>query len=153
MKKIRQTKILELINKYNIETQDGLIEKLKEEGFDVTQATASRDIRELNLVKVSFGGGAYKYAESPKDEMNISVKYKNILKETLVSVDYACNTIVLKTYSGMAQAAAAAIDNMGWSEIVGSVAGDDTILIIMRSDESAKEFNTRFHTLIGKKFN
>ena len=152
MKKVRQSKIIELINKYNIETQDGLIEKLREEGFDVTQATASRDIRELNLVKVSFGGGSYKYAESPKDDMNISVKYKNILKETLVSVDYACNTIVLKTYSGMAQAAAAAIDNMGWSEIVGSVAGDDTILIVMRSDESAKEFNTKFHSLIGKKF-
>ncbi len=151
MKKTRQSKIIELINRYNIETQDGLIEKLKEEGFDVTQATASRDIRELNLVKVSVDGGAYKYAESPKDDMNISVKYKNILKETLVSVDYACNTIVLKTYSGMAQAAAAAVDNMGWSEIVGSVAGDDTILIVMRSDESAKEFNTRFHSLIGKK--
>lgn len=151
MKKQRQKKILELIAQYNIETQDGLIEKLKEEGFDVTQATASRDIRELNLVKVSVDGNSYKYAESSKDDMKISVKYRNILKETLISIDYACNSIVLKTYSGMAQAAAAAVDNMGWSEIVGSVAGDDTIIIIMRSDESAKEFYSNFHGLIAKK--
>ncbi|MBE6717949.1 MAG: arginine repressor [Ruminococcaceae bacterium] len=151
MKKNRQNKIIELINKYCIETQDALIEKLKEEGFDVTQATASRDIRELNLVKVSVDGNTYKYAESPKDDIKISVKYKNILKETLVSADYACNMMVLKTYSGMAQAAAAAIDNMGWNEIVGSVAGDDTIIIVMRSDESAKDFYSRFNVLIGKK--
>ena len=151
MKKQRQKKILELIAQYNIETQDGLIEKLREVGFDVTQATASRDIRELNLVKVSADGNTYNYAESPKDDMKISVKYRNILKETLVSIDYACNSIVLKTYSGMAQAAAAAVDNMGWSEIVGSVAGDDTIIIVMRSDESAKEFYKNFHGLIGKK--
>ena len=151
MKKQRQKKILELIAQYNIETQDGLIEKLREVGFDVTQATASRDIRELNLVKVAADGNTYKYAESAKDDMKISVKYRNILKETLVSIDYACNSIVLKTYSGMAQAAAAAVDNMGWSEIVGSVAGDDTIIIVMRSDESAKEFYTNFNGLIGKK--
>ncbi|MBR5314017.1 MAG: arginine repressor [Clostridia bacterium] len=151
MKKQRQKKILELIARYNIETQDGLIEKLRGEGFDVTQATASRDIRELKLVKVSVDGNIYKYAESPKDDIKISVKYRNILKETLVSIDYACNMIVLKTYSGMAQAAAAAVDNMGWNEIVGSVAGDDTIIIVMRSDESAKEFYENFHGLIGRK--
>ena len=151
MKKDRQNKILEIIGKYNIETQDGLIEKLREEGYDVTQATASRDIRELNLVKVSVDGSSYKYAESPKEDMKISVKYRNILKETLISADYACNTMVLKTYSGMAQAAAAAIDNMGWNEIVGSVAGDDTIIIVMRSDESAKEFYSKFNGLIGKR--
>lgn len=151
MKKRRQAKILEIIAKYNIDTQDALIERLKEAGFDVTQATASRDIRELNLVKVSVDGNSYRYAESHKDDMKISLKYKNILKETLISADYACNTMVLKTYSGMAQAAAAAIDNMGWNEIVGSVAGDDTILIVMRSDESAKEFFTKFTTLIGNR--
>ena len=151
MKKSRQSKILELIKKYEIETQEELADYLRKEGFMVTQATASRDIRELKLVKVSAGKNSYKYAEAPKDGMNISAKYKNILKETLVSADYACNTLVLKTYSGMAQAAAAAIDNMGWSEIVGSVAGDDTVLIIMRSDESAKDFYDRFVTLTGKK--
>lgn len=151
MKKRRQSKILELINKYNIETQEELTEKLREEGYMVTQATASRDIRELNLVKVAVDGNSYKYAESHKEDIKISVKYKNILKETLVNVDYACNSIVLKTYSGMAQAAAAALDNMGWNEIVGSVAGDDTVLLVMRSDESAKDFYERFNTLIGKK--
>ena len=147
MKKNRQAKILEIINKNTVETQYTLIEMLRLEGYDVTQATASRDIRELNLVKVSVDGGSYKYAESPKDDIKISVKYKNILKETLINVDYACNAIVLKTHSGMA----AAMDNMGWSEIVGSVAGDDTIIMIMRSDESAKEFYSKFNSLVGKK--
>lgn len=151
MKKQRQNKILELISKYNIETQDALIEKLKEEGFAVTQATASRDIRELNLVKITDEDNVCKYAQSTRDNMKISLKYKNILKETLVNIDYACNMIVLKTYSGMAQAAAAAVDNMGLNEIVGSVAGDDTIIMIMRSDESAKEFYTKFHGIVGKK--
>ena len=137
MKKNRQNKIIELINKYCIETQDALIEKLKEEGFEVTQATASRDIRELNLVKVSVDGNTYKYAESPKDDMKISVKYKNILKETLVSVDYACNTMVLKTYSGMAQAACAAIDSLMLDKIIGTLAGDDTIFVIAKSEAAA----------------
>lgn len=149
MKKERQKKILELVKMYNIETQEELTDRLREEGFDITQATVSRDIREINLVKVT-SEGVTKYAASSDKDMKISVKYKNILKETLVSLDYACHTVVLKTYSGMAQAAAAAIDNMGWKEIVGSVAGDDTILIIMRSDESAKEFYSNFNALMGK---
>ena len=142
MKKERQKKILEIIDSYNVETQEDLTERLREEGYKVTQATASRDIRELNLVKVSVDGMSYKYAVAPKE---------NILRETLISADYACHTVVLKTYSGMAQAAAAAIDNMGWNEIVGSVAGDDTILIIMRSDDSAKAFYSKFNNLIGQR--
>ncbi|MBQ6702535.1 MAG: arginine repressor [Clostridia bacterium] len=151
MKKERQKKILELIEKYNIETQEELTDRLKNEGFDVTQATASRDIRELNLVKVSSAGNAYKYSSAPKEDIKISVKYMNILKETLIYADYAAHTVVLKTYSGMAQAAAAAIDNMGWKEIVGSVAGDDTVLMIMRSEDSAREFCSRFNAIVGKK--
>ena len=151
MKKERQKKILEIIERYNVETQEDLTERLREAGYKVTQATASRDIRELNLVKVSVDGTSYEYAVAPKEDIKISVKYKNILRETLISADYACHTVVLKTYSGMAQAAAAAIDNMGWNEIVGSVAGDDTILIIMRSDESAKEFYSKFNNLIGQR--
>ncbi|MBR5322818.1 MAG: arginine repressor [Clostridia bacterium] len=151
MKKERQKKILEIIERYNVETQEELTARLMEEGYKVTQATASRDIRELNLVKVSVDGTAYKYAQAPNEDIKISVKYKNILKETLVSADYACHTVVLKTYSGMAQAAAAAIDNMGWNEIVGSVAGDDTIIIVMRSDDSAKDFYSKFNNLIARK--
>ena len=151
MKKERQKKILEIIDRYNVETQEDLTERLREEGYKVTQATASRDIRELNLIKVSVDGISYKYAVAPKDDIKISIKYKNILRETLISADFACHTVVLKTYSGMAQAAAAAIDNMGWNEMVGSVAGDDTILIIMRSDESAKEFYSKFNNLIAQK--
>ncbi len=151
MKKERQKKILEIIERYNVETQEELTARLGKEGYNVTQATASRDIRELNLIKVSVDGMSYKYAVAPKDDIKISVKYKNILRETLISADFACHTVVLKTYSGMAQAAAAAIDNMGWNEMVGSVAGDDTILIIMRSDESAKEFYSKFNNLIAQK--
>ena len=151
MKKERQKKILEIIERYNVEAQEELTARLKDEGYKVTQATASRDIRELNLIKVSVDGMSYKYAVAPQEDIKISVKYKNILRETLVSADFACHTVVLKTYSGMAQAAAAAIDNMGWNEIVGSVAGDDTILIIMRSDESAKEFYSKFNNLIAQK--
>ncbi len=151
MKKERQKKILEIIERYNVGTQEDLTDRLREEGYKVTQATASRDIRELNLVKVSVDGVSYKYAVAPKEDINISIKYKNILRETLISADFACHTVVLKTYSGMAQAAAAAIDNMGWNEIVGSVAGDDTILIIMRSDESAKDFYSKFNNLIAQK--
>ena len=151
MKNKRQKKIIEIIGKENIQTQSELIERLRSEGFKVTQATVSRDIRELKLVKVSLGDQQYRYSESSRDDIKISARFKTILLETLVSVDYACNMLVLKTYSGMANAAAAAVDNMGWNEIVGSIAGDDTVLIIMRSDESAKEFCERFSEITGPK--
>lgn len=148
MKSSRQNKILEIIKKNNVQTQSELIDRLNAEGYKVTQATVSRDIRELKLVKVSLGGQEYKYAESAQEDIKISAKFKTILRETLVSADYACNTMVLKTYAGMANAAAAAIDNMGWNEIVGSIAGDDTVLIIMRSDESAREFYDKFQEIV-----
>lgn len=144
MKELRHSKILEIISENNIQTQEELIAGLSKEGFSVTQATVSRDIRELKLVKVSMGGNEYKYATSSHEDIKISAKYRNILKETMLSVDYACNTVVVKTYPGMAQAAAAAIDNMDMDEIVGSVAGDDTILIVMRTNESAVEFYNKF---------
>lgn len=148
MKYKRHNKIIEIINENNIETQDELIEKLKESGFDVTQATVSRDIRELKLIKVSTDNNSYKYALSSPDTMKISVKYRSIIKETIVKVDYAGNFVVLKTYSGMANAAAAAIDGMGWNEIVGSIAGDDNIFILMRSEEIAAEFAAKFKTVL-----
>jgi transcriptional regulator of arginine metabolism len=99
---------------------------------------------------VSADGNTYKYAESPKDDMKISVKYRNILKETLVSIDYACNSIVLKTYSAMAQAAAAAVDNMGWSEIVGSVAGDDCIILVSKSEEASIRIIDKIKSIANK---
>lgn len=140
MKYKRQKKILELIAEYDIETQDDLIEKLRESGYDVTQATVSRDIRELKLVKTAMPDRRYRYEVAQYEGIEISTKYRNIIKETVIKVDYVGNTVVLRTYTGMAQAAAAAVDGMGWDEIVGTLAGDDTIFILMRDTAAAIGF-------------
>ncbi len=140
MKYRRHNKIIEIISEYDIDTQDELIAKLREAGYDVTQATVSRDIRDLKLIKISTENHKYKYALSSHEEMQISAKYRNIMKETIIKVDYANNMVVLRTYSGMAQAAAAAVDGMGWDEIVGTIAGDDTIFVLMRDADTAVEF-------------
>ena len=149
MKYRRHNKIIEIITEYDIDTQDELIAKLRDAGFDVTQATVSRDIRDLKLVKISTKDHRYKYALSPHDDIHISAKYRNIMRETIIGVDYANNFVVLRTYSGMAQAAAAAVDGMGWSEIVGTIAGDDTIFVMMRDNNAAVEFAERLK-LIGR---
>lgn len=140
MKYKRQKKILELIAEYDIETQDDLIERLRESGYDVTQATVSRDIRELKLVKTAMPDRRYRYEVAQYEGVEISTKYRNIIKETVIKVDYVGNTVVLRTYTGMAQAAAAAVDGMGWDEIVGTLAGDDTIFILMRDTAAAIGF-------------
>ena len=140
MKYKRQKKILELIAEYDIETQDDLIERLRESGYDVTQATVSRDIRELKLVKTAMPDRRYRYEVAQFEGIEISTKYRNIIKETVIKVDYVGNTVVLRTYTGMAQAAAAAVDGMGWDEIVGTLAGDDTIFILMRDTAAAIGF-------------
>ena len=140
MKYKRQKKILELIAEYDIETQDDLIERLRESGYDVTQATVSRDIRELKLVKTAMPDRRYRYEVAQYEGIEISTKYRNIIKETVIKVDYVGNTVVLRTYTGMAQAAAAAVDGMGWDEIVGTLAGDDTIFILMRDTAPAIGF-------------
>lgn len=140
MKYKRQKKILELIAEYDIETQDDLIERLRESGYDVTQATVSRDIRELKLVKTAMPDRRYRYEVAQYEGIEISTKYRNIIKETVIKVDYVGNTVVLRTYTGMAQAAAAAVDGMGWDEIVGTLAGDDTIFILMRDIAAAIGF-------------
>ena len=140
MKYKRQKKILELIAEYDIETKDDLIERLRESGYDVTQATVSRDIRELKLVKTAMPDRRYRYEVAQYEGIEISTKYRNIIKETVIKVDYVGNTVVLRTYTGMAQAAAAAVDGMGWDEIVGTLAGDDTIFILMRDTAAAIGF-------------
>ena len=127
MKVSRHTKILELIEKYDIETQDELAAKLREEGFDVTQATVSRDIRELKLTKIPTSGGKQKYAVIGDSGEAMAQKYERVLREAFISVDMAQNILVIKTVAGMANAVCAAIDAMNMKEIVGSVAGDDTI--------------------------
>ncbi len=152
MKHERHSKIVEIVGTYNIETQDELIDKLRDIGLEVTQATVSRDVKQLGLIKVSTKDNKYKYAMpsvSTQESMRISVKYRNIIRETIIGVDYAQNIVVIKTYAGMAQAAAAAIDNMNWDDVVGTIAGDDTILIIMRTSEKAMEKCHRFKDILN----
>ncbi len=147
MKSRRQKKIIELINEYEIETQDELIAKLREAKFDVTQATVSRDIRELKIVKISTADKKFKYSMALRDDMVISERYLNILRETVISVNYAGNMVVLKTYAGMAQAAAAAIDGKSWDEIVGTLAGDDTIFVLMKDEGAAHKFTDKIKAI------
>ena len=151
MKQNRHEAILDIISKNTIETQEQLIEKLSDEGYNVTQATISRDIRELRLTKVSCGFGVYKYTVSTLEPHTHSAKYLNILKETITSVEHAGNLVVVKTYAGMAQAAAAALDSMGWTEIVGSIAGADPIMIVLRSAETSRSFSVELTGLLNVK--
>ena len=147
MRSLRHEKILEIISKYDVETQEELTERLKKEGFAVTQATVSRDIKALRLIKTSAdtdgSENRYKYAVNKTGDENQGVpeaKFKTILGHAIVSTDYAGNLVVLKTYAGMAQASAAAIDSMSIDNILGTVAGDDTILIVMRTENEAADF-------------
>jgi len=141
MKFKRQAKILELINDYNIETQDELAERLSNSGFPSTQATISRDIKQLKILKVLNSENRYKYAttafEGDNKEYMTDAKFYNILKETVVNTDIAKNLILVKTYPGMAHAAGSAIDNINFSEVVGTIAGDDTVLLVFATDENA----------------
>ena len=141
MKTKRQEKILEIIAARPIETQEQLLQALKEAGMNVTQATISRDIKELHLVKEQTGRGSYHYAVSVhKSTFNNSGKLRTIFRESVCSFDCAQNIVVLKTLPGLASAACAALDNMNINVLVGSLAGDDTVLLIMRDNESAVLF-------------
>ena len=144
MKKDRHTRILEIIEANVVETQDQLIELLRADGMKVTQATVSRDIKDLKLVKTAEKGGKYKYTNPKSVEERPSVKFHNIMKETVTHVDYAVNIVVIKTYPGMAGSAAAAIDSLHHTGVVGSIAGDDTIMLVMRSESVAETFAGEF---------
>ena len=133
MKIERHSKIVELIGKYEIETQEELAERLHEEGFQVTQSTVSRDIRELKLFKVPGTGGHQKYTVFKEQDSVPEAKYIRIFQDGFVSMDMAQNILVIKTVSGMAMAVAAALDAMHFSEIVGCIAGDDTLMCAIRS--------------------
>ncbi len=148
-KQNRQGLILDIISENTVETQEQLIEKLREAGYAVTQATISRDIRELRLTKIACGFGVYKYVVSNQEPHSHSAKYLNILKETVTDIDHAGNIVVVKTYAGMAQAAAAALDSMGWTEIIGSIAGDDTIMLVLRSVDASRVFSSELSGLLG----
>ena len=138
MKKSRHQKIKELVELYEIETQEELADKLRNAGYAVTQATVSRDIRELKLTKVPMGDGRQKYTILIHSDHYLSDKYIRVLKDGFVSMDMAQNILVVKTVSGMAMAVAAAIDAMKLKEIVGSIAGDDTIMVAVRTVEDTQ---------------
>lgn len=148
MKRIRQEKMLELISKFEIETQDELIERLRECGFEVTQATISRDIRELKISKMTTGKGTYRYVLPKQNTMVPNMKFNSALIDALISIDYACNIIVLKTHAGLANALAVGIDAMHLEEILGCVAGDDTILMVSRSEEAAHRIANRIREMV-----
>lgn len=151
MKIARHSKIIELINKYDIETQEELADKLRKEGFQVTQATVSRDIRELKLTKMAVEGSAQKYVVVQNTDGLMSDKYLRVLRDGFVSIDRAENILVIKTVSGMAMAVAAAIDALQWSEIVGSIAGDDTIMAAIRTKDDALLVMDKIRRLIIQK--
>lgn len=147
MKATRHAKILELIRKYEIETQEELSDYLRHEGYQVTQATVSRDIRELKLTKVAAENGRQRYAAISENGKDMTGKYVRVFKEGFRSADTAQNILVIKTVSGMAMAVAAALDNMQCDEIVGSIAGDDTIMCAVRTSEEAEGLLMRLRKL------
>ena len=149
MKNDRQAKILEIIKGEAIETQEQLQQRLSAMGIACTQATISRDIKQLHLIKEPIGQGKYRYAISiQRNRLNIADKLRTIFRESIVSVDYAQNMVVLKTMSGLANAAAAALDSMRISYVVGSIAGDDTVLLILRDTDSARNFCDEIHEML-----
>ncbi|MCI8822442.1 MAG: arginine repressor [Lachnospiraceae bacterium] len=150
MKRKRHEKIIELIERYDIETQEELADHLVEEGFQVTQATVSRDIRELKLSKVPGREGRQKYVLLNNQQHQMAEKYVGILREAFISMDRAQNILVVKTVSGMAMAAGAALDSIGWKEIVGCIAGDDTVMCAIRTAEDTETVMAELRKIVKK---
>ena len=150
MKVNRHAKIIELIGKYQVETQEELAAYLNQEGFKVTQATVSRDIRDLKLTKIPTEDGKQCYTVHPKTGTTMNDKYIRVLKDGFASMDMAQNILVIRTVSGMAMAVAAAIDNMKLHEVVGCIAGDDTIMIAVRTTEETVALMNKLHKMIER---
>lgn len=148
MKTKRQRKIIELITNYDIETQEELAAKLVENGFNVTQATISRDIRELNLTKIATKGGKQKYAVQSSSDIVSNSKYMRVLNDGIITMDTAGNILVVKTVSGMAMAVAAALDAMQIKEILGCIAGDDTIMCVAKHAEETDRVKEHIESFI-----
>ena len=140
MKKNRHEAILSLIARQDIGTQEELMQKLNDLGYKVTQATVSRDIKYLKLIKTPVSSGQYKYSYVNSESEDFSGKYYSILSHSVTSVDYAGNMAVVKCYAGMANAACAAMDNLEFENVVGTLAGDDTIFVLCRDEKSAGDF-------------
>lgn len=149
MKKNRHDKILEIIQKFDVETQEELAERLKNEGYLVTQATISRDIRELGLSKIAAADGGQKYAALEKNDSCLEDKYVRVLKDAYAASETAQNILVVKTVSGMAMAAAAALDAMKFSEIVGCIAGDDTVFVAVHTAEEAEILSDKIKRIMS----
>jgi len=141
MKSNRHERILQLVTEEQITTQDELLIRLKQSGFEVTQATVSRDIKELQLLKTLSSDGKYRYTVSESTERtDMKGKYQSIMRQSIKGADYAQNIVVLKCYDGMANAACAAIDKIYAADVVGTLAGDDTIFILLRNEDHAVKF-------------
>lgn len=151
MKVGRQSKIIELINKHDIETQEELADLLNGAGYNVTQATISRDIRELKLTKVAVDDGKQKYIVLNNTETGLSEKFVRVLKDGFVSMDMAQNIIVIKTVSGMAMAVAAALDALHIQGIMGCIAGDDTLMCVIKTSEETIAVMEKMNKLINSK--
>lgn len=148
MKNIRQSAILSIIEHQDIETQEELAQALRARGFAVTQATVSRDIKELRLLKVTTGHGTYKYATADRAEHSLSDRFVRIFVSSVISIAYAQNIIVIKTIAGSANAAAEAVDSMHWPEILGTMAGDNTILCVVHNEDEALEVIDKLNLLL-----
>lgn len=150
MKNARHNLILEIIDTMDIETQEELAEELKRRGVRVTQATVSRDIKELRLLKVLSEKGGYKYATVERAEKGMNDRFARILAESIVNIESVNNLVVVTTLTASANAAGEAIDSMKWSEVLGTIAGDNTLLIIARSNEAVDTLLTRLNTLLNR---
>ena len=149
MKSKRHALILDIIANNEIETQEELAQQLEQNGIRVTQATISRDIKELMLIKVASAGGGYKYAAADSSPKHAMDRHMRIFSDTVLSINNAGNLIVLKTISASAQAAAETLDNLNWPEIVGTIAGDNTVLAIVKNIEDVSDVMKRLSALIG----
>jgi len=149
MKSTRHNKILELINKYTITTQEELIQYLRDDGYDVTQSTVSRDIKQLRLTKTLLADGKYRYQASPAADKGAKNNFSTIFSSSVVAIECAMNIVVVKTFSGMAQAACAALDMMSFDTIIGTLAGEDTIMVVCKDVESAERCREDFIKYIG----
>jgi len=145
----RHAAILDLIQKESVRTQEELLDHLKQLGFDTTQATVSRDIRDLKIVKAADGNGGYKYSAALSvNDGDFASKLNTIFTEAVYRVDSACNMVVIKTYAGMGSAAGAAVDAMNMDGVVGTLAGDDTMFIVARTNEAAEEISKQLSKLL-----
>lgn len=150
LKSIRHAAILEIVEKQDVQTQEDLAMALKDQGIHVTQATVSRDIKELRLFKVMADNGGYRYAPVDKTSQGVTDRFLRIFSEAVVSINASNNLVVIKTLTGSANSAAEAVDALHWSEILGSVAGDNTILVVLRENVNTQDVLKRFHAMVKK---